>query len=266
MSKSIKVLLIGINYVGSSAQLNGCINDIIHIRKYLKANFDVNDSQILQMTEASDDPAKIPTAANIVSAFKWLVADNTAESRLFLHYSGHGGYVRDKSGDELDQQDETIVPLDYMTKGQISDDDIRKLLIEPLKPGAKLTCIFDCCHSGTILDLRYNYRVDMSNETKTQYNILVDSNYKHSNALITVLSGCKDSQTSADAYEEGKYQGAMTFSFLKTMEKLAAENKRPTYKDVIKNVCLFIKSRGYEQIPQLSTGNFQDLTANFSLL
>lgn len=38
--------------------------------------------------------------------------------------AGHGGSVRDNSGDEEDAKDETMVPLDYAKKGQIKDDEI----------------------------------------------------------------------------------------------------------------------------------------------
>ena len=41
---------------------------------------------------------------------------------LFFHYSGHGGQQADKDGDEADGKDETLVPLDYQTAGQITDD------------------------------------------------------------------------------------------------------------------------------------------------
>lgn len=40
--------------------------------------------------------------------------------------AGHGGSVRDKSGDEADNMDETLVPVDYKEAGQITDDEILK--------------------------------------------------------------------------------------------------------------------------------------------
>lgn len=39
---------------------------------------------------------------------------------------GHGGSVRDTSGDEADNMDETMVPVDYTKAGQITDDEILK--------------------------------------------------------------------------------------------------------------------------------------------
>jgi len=34
------------------------------------------------------------------------------------------------------------------------------ILVKPLPPGCRLTAIFDCCHSGSVLDLPYEYSVD----------------------------------------------------------------------------------------------------------
>lgn len=39
---------------------------------------------------------------------------------------GHGGSVRDTNGDEADNMDETLVPVDYTKAGQITDDVILK--------------------------------------------------------------------------------------------------------------------------------------------
>lgn len=49
-----------------------------------------------------------------------------AGDSLFMHYSGHGGSVKDHTGDEEDQKDETMVPVDYAKSGQIKDDEILK--------------------------------------------------------------------------------------------------------------------------------------------
>lgn len=57
---------------------------------------------------------------------RWLVHGAKAGDSLFMHYSGHGGSVKDNTGDEEDNKDETMIPVDYMKSGQIKDDEILK--------------------------------------------------------------------------------------------------------------------------------------------
>ena len=54
-----------------------------------------------------------------------------------------------RSGDEDDGYDETLIPVDFQRTGQIVDDDVRNVLVRPMRKGVVLTCIMDCCHSGT---------------------------------------------------------------------------------------------------------------------
>ena len=77
-----------------------------------------------------------------------------------LLLTGHGSRVRDQDGDEDDGFDETLVPVDFQRNGQIRDDDIFKVLVKPLRSGVTMTCLMDCCHSGTVLDLPYRFTAD----------------------------------------------------------------------------------------------------------
>lgn len=107
----------------------------------------------------TDDPSPIkpmslPTRASLVAGMRWLVDGAQAGDVLFFHFSGHGGQQLDTHGDEEDGMDETICPVDFMTQGQISDDELFDLLVRPLPAGCRLTCLLDCCHSGHGMDVR----------------------------------------------------------------------------------------------------------------
>ncbi len=260
-----RALLIGINYYKTKSELHGCINDIEHVRNYLKTYCGFQDSEILMLRDDSKDSQHQPTGQNIFNGFFWLTKDAKPESRLFIHYSGHGSYIRDRSGDEADGRDETICPVDYATNGMITDDQLRKYLAEPLPAGCRMTALFDSCHSGTVLDLRCNYKINKTRRGCT-FSIDVDKHYPNTQGKVTLISGCKDNQTSADAWEERQSQGAMTYSFLKTMKKLRIKGKHPTYGNMIKNLTFFVKKKGYQQIPQLSTGRLVDLSSKFSII
>merc|ERR1719326_2678355 len=149
-----KAVLIGINYEGQRGELKGCINDVKAMKRYLESQ-DYEDFKIL-----TDDEDEKPTRENIMEALHWLITGAESGDNLFLHYSGHGGQMKDQDGDEKDGVDETMVPLDYTSAGQIRDDDLFKALIAPLKEGVNLSVIMDCCHSGSILDLPFMIKGD----------------------------------------------------------------------------------------------------------
>ncbi|ORZ22174.1 peptidase C14, caspase domain-containing protein [Absidia repens] len=156
-----RALLIGINYIGSSNQLNGCINDVHSIKNFLIERFSFNEADMVILTDDQQEPRFRPTKANIYSAMQWLVNDAQPNDSFFFHFSGHGGSVADVSGDEDDGYDETIYPVDFQDyegdSGQIIDDELHDYLVKPLPKGCRLTAIFDSCHSGTALDLPYVY-------------------------------------------------------------------------------------------------------------
>jgi len=257
-----KALLIGCNYKGTASELHGCINDVKNIKQFLLTERGYKEAEIRVMTDESTDPKNIPNRDNMIEAFKWLVKANVAGSKLFLQYSGHGGQQYDSSSkpDEVDRLDETICPLDYASKGQIIDDDIKTLLITPLKAGVDFFFLCDACHSASMLDLKYNYKINTAG-TETTYSIISNSNYLSTKAKVVTISGCLDSGTSADAFINMKSQGALTYSFLKAFADLKKANVPVTCKRLMKNILIYLKQNNYEQIPQISSGGFMDLGA-----
>jgi metacaspase-1 len=191
-----KALLIGINYFGTKAELRGCINDVNNIHQFITTRYGFNDIQIL-----TDDPQsqKKPTRDNILAGFKWLCHDAQPGDSFFLHFSGHGAYQRDEHGDETDGNDETICPVDYERSGMITDDVMHTMLVDSLPKGSKLTAIFDCCHSGTMLDLPFTYQPDASGNE-----ILVRSNTKEA-----IMAGFKAFKALKSGDTVGAIQEAM---------------------------------------------------------
>ena len=63
-----------------------------------------------------------------------------------------------------------------------------------------------------------------------------------------LISGCKDNQTSADAFIDNKYQGAMTWALISVIK----ENPGITFRNAHAKVVKKLANRRYTQIPQLS--------------
>ncbi|KAF2111006.1 peptidase C14, caspase domain-containing protein [Lophiotrema nucula] len=79
--------------------------------------------------------------------------------------------------------------------------------------------------------------------------------YGSEKKLVTMLSGCRDDQTSADARIQGRSSGAMTWAFLQTMKR----TPNPTYVQTLQMTRGFLDQSHYTQVPQLSTGVEMDL-------
>jgi len=105
----------------------------------------------------------LPTKANILWAIQSLVRNSRSGDVVFTHFSGHGGRVKDANGDESDGYDECLVPVNYQQAGFIADDDLYTALVGPMARGVTVTSLMDCCHSGTVLDLPYQFKADGSN-------------------------------------------------------------------------------------------------------
>jgi len=241
-----RAVLIGINYTGTDSQLSGCINDTNGLKTILNSKYAFAEKNIKIFTD--ETPIK-PTRANILAAFTQLLKSGVAGDILFFSYSGHGSYTADLNHDETSGNDEMIVPLDFKC---IVDDELKALVQTHLKKNVTLFALFDSCHSGTVLDLKYQYLDSLQNNTNTQ-------NTKETETIGTVimLSGCTDEQTSADAHIDKKYQGAMTWAFLAALNGGGANS----WQDLLTKMRTQLQNSAFTQIPQLSSGCVLDLNS-----
>jgi metacaspase-1 len=233
-----RALLIGINYYGMEGELRGCINDIDHIKDILVNNCDYSAENIHVLTDRSNAPGftgvgdTLPTHDNIKAEMLWLVRDLLPGDTLVFHFSGHGIHAPDTSGDETDGKDEMLVPLDYKTGGLVSDDWIFSNVIRRIPPTVTLWAFSDCCHSGTIMDLRYNLQSLCKRErisTENKSNAYVPSEWSDEFKFyiernhgvpgnICLFSGCQDEEVSMDAHLRQKFQGAFTFCLIEILK------------------------------------------------
>ena len=258
-----RALLVGINYVGTSNQLYGCINDINNIAAYLQSARGHPSGSFIVL---SDVAARKPTRANILAAFKELLQGARAGDELWFHYSGHGALQRDTNGDEESRADSCICPLDFNQSGFITDDVIRSALAALVPAGARLYMILDACHSGTGCDLRHKYddssyllsaNAPMPSAYDPNAWALRQTSYEFKRYAKTAgevycISGCQDSQTSADAYLAGQAAGALTYCLLQSLKS----NSSATYKwkHLLKDVCCRERIGRFEQRTSITSG------------
>ena len=175
--------------------------------------------------------------------------------------------------------DDSLVPVDYEQRGQISSTLLHQHLVTRLAPQSTLFIVMDCCHSGSAVELPFVYRSDADGNISLLDNLkqgarLVGEasdiitggfsyrkigeaeelfagatsffkglkhigeqqeeglsgnefadDYGSEQKVVTMFSGCRDDQTSADARIAGESCGAMTWAFLETMKR----EPNPTY-------------------------------------
>ncbi|CAG8441988.1 10412_t:CDS:2 [Acaulospora morrowiae] len=252
-----RALLIGINYFGTSYNLNGCVNDVRNIYRFLTKYWGFPEENITVLTDDQKDPTKLPTRDNCINAMKALVANPEKGD------SGHGGQQIDPDGDEDDGYDETIMPLDFKTNGQIIDDEMHYIMIDHLPPGVRLTAIFDSCHSGTVLDLPYIYStrgyikqpkiIEGGKKKNTADGERIrrkNFETKSSPADVIMFSGCKDEQTSSDVTVNGVSSGAMSHAFIEAL----TTDKTQTYNELLNRIRDILHGK-HAQRPQLSSSH-----------
>lgn len=250
-------ICVGINYARTPNELNGCINDADDWSKLFHANgFDVH---VLAEKQA--------TRSNILHGLKSLIADLADGDTGVFTYSGHGTQVPDLNGDEADGWDECLCPIDMGRDGHnlIVDDELGAMF-EKLAPGARLLLISDSCHSGTIMR-------EVLDPHEPRPRLIPAERFLDSPRLmarlkklaaklpfnparapddfvpgVVLFSGCKDDQTSSDAYIRNRACGAFSHSALPAFAKVLAA--RGSYADVHKEIAKTLPSREYLQSPQ----------------
>ena len=147
--------------------------------------------------------------------------------------------------DENDGKDELIVTVDNYA---IVDDELKYIIDTYLKENVTLIALFDNCHSGTILDLPYQYF--KGDEEMIHHSLSTDTK-----GTVICLSGCRDDQVSMDAYLEGDFNGAMTYNFIKLMK----ENESLSWKACVEQLREKLQAGNFNQVPQITCGRQMDL-------
>ncbi|KAI0055440.1 peptidase C14 [Artomyces pyxidatus] len=250
-----KGLCIGVNYIGQNSELHGCINDAKEAYQFIIDKYHYDQADVMLLTDDAEDERNLPTRENIVSAMHWLLEGAQMHDSLFIHYSGHGGWSKDRNRDKGYGFDEMIFPVDYKKAGTILDDDLHDYLVGPLPPGCRLTAVFDSCHSASVLDLTYRYHSDGHAKRLRLSSRFLDERSTPGDVLC--WSGSKDDQDSADASVGGLSVGAMSYAFLKVLKS------KPdiTYEDLLRG--LRRETKKYQQKPQLSASHRMDIDRKF---
>ncbi len=265
-------LLVGINqYPPQFSSLRGCVNDTESMYRMLTTIYKFDPANIRVV---NDERA---TKRGVLDRLNWLVKCGQPGDQLVFHYSGHGSQIADRNRDEVnDFKDEILCPAD-MNWDDVLTDDILAAEFRRIRKGVDFTFIADCCHSGTMnrdisstprfLEPPFDIRARSMGRNLKKRRIGVkgvwddilakmgDSsgsdaqNVFYNDQGHILLSGCRDDQTSADAWIDGKHQGALTANLIKVIESAPTQGALDTHAAILKAM-----DGLFTQIPQLTGG------------
>lgn len=143
-----KALIVGINSYSPQKPLRGCLNDAADLANLLGASFGFQNITTLRDSEVS--------AAVLRERLETLLRPDPGETDAvrYFHFSGHGGRVYDREGDEPDTIDENLCMGNYVWSDPASylvDDLLGDILHQAHEnaPTMRVYVTLDACHSGT---------------------------------------------------------------------------------------------------------------------
>lgn len=134
-------------------------------------------------------------------------------TELFVFFSGHGtSVVSTDARSEEDHRDECLV---FMDEAFVTDNRLSQFWVQ-LPVSNRTFAIFDACHSGTMADLTYRYRLP-------DRSYIVSASNRRYDAQIVSISGCRDDQTSeaSGSFEEPSVLTKTFLDVVQTPESLS---------------------------------------------
>lgn len=256
-----RALCIGINdYPRADADLYGCVNDARDWEALLQARG--------FKTELMLD--RDATWKGITDGIAGLISGSASGDTVVITYSGHGSFVQDLDGDEPDEVDEVLCPYDIFDDRPLTDDELYDLFSSAEK-AVRIVLVSDSCHSGSVARMapplgepedapkeRSRFLEPGAWAPRERLSRMRDltrpvrpTRRRHA-ALL--LAGCQDTQTSADAYLDGRYNGAFTYYALRALDQIPAD---ATYARWFTQIRELLPNRRYSQQPNLQGSGTQ---------
>jgi hypothetical protein len=259
MSKA--ALCVGINnfeHLPQSSWLQGCVNDAEDLAGLLEAQYGFPGNAITILVDAR--ATRKTVMAELIKLMDLAVSGNVRH--LVFTFSGHGTRIPDVGGDGAFDLD-ALACYDIHTNGDtwetdtiISKHDLFDLWSR-LPEGVLLEVILDTCHSGTglkSLDLLPGRRPRFvpPPTPRSTVRFAVPESRGLRNPLnrggSTLFAACRADQTAADALLDGRYNGAFTYNFVKSL-KSDAELPRA---ELLRLVSKGLKAGGFDQVAQFT--------------
>ncbi len=180
--------------------------------------------------------------------------------------------------DEADGRDEILCPTDLNWDDTMRDDWLRKTF-DSVAAGVNLTVIMDCCHSGSntraigppdervkerFLPSPWDIAAEESGRSipkkvgaqlrRSKRSARSTTDIVNADIPEVLITGCRDTQTSADAFIDGRYNGALTYGLVQAIRQAKGDL---TYRELHQRASAVLKKKKFEQVPQLESRKAQ---------
>lgn len=259
-SPKIAALLVGVNKY-PDVPLRGCVADTAALYEWLARNRGLKPGATQILTDGQ------ATRANLLRRLDWL-SKQQVNVAVFA-FSGHGTRIQDLDADEETGFDQAVVPVDYERSGLILDDDLR-LIYDSFPATTRLIIHLDSCHSDRAdRGLIHSFKNYMKRRTprflspewigdealrKTYQGKLGKCSVPTVKPIalrVLSLAGCRDFETSADAWFGNKagYRGAFTYQLLRAVQILGPKADSLA---IIEEARRTLAAGKFTQIPQIT--------------
>lgn len=225
-----RALLIGINDYSASRlgrvrippppdrdwqDLSGAVNDAALIRGMLIVLYGFEPRDIVMLTDQNATRTAI-----LQTLEQHLVQTASKGDVLLFYFAGHGSQVRNSLSDEPDKLDESLVPADSrLGIPDIRDKELRPMFNRILDRGARLSVLFDNCHSAsgarglvTAMHPR-GVRPDLRDVKDRS-----DGGPRPESRGALVISATQDFEPAWEIRDEdGKFHGAFSWAWIRAM-------------------------------------------------
>ena len=186
-------LLVGINQyyvkpgVKSNSRLQGCINDAMSVKAFLKNRFAFKNENITMLT---DEQA---SSTSVLNAFEAIRQKCRTGDAFVFYFSGHGVWMTNDNQNKLDipvkeGMNQAMVMSNMYAENLnalITDAKLKKIFNRFVDKKVVVTSLIDCCFSGKLV-------MGFSLERKNPYSFYPPSDVEKSLGFDDVIDAMKD--------------------------------------------------------------------------
>lgn len=256
------VFQVGIDKYTNVRQLDGCVQDVLDLKKLLIKKFNVPADHFWTLTDGQ------ATHDAIIAGFRKQLIENAKAHRdaiVIFQFSGHGSRVKDRTGNKADGLSSTLVPVNSRDlKGSyfdIVDDEIRALFEELSQHTSNITFIIDACHSGNPTRGGDNTR-GIPEDERPQPDLKLKVAATRGGLQVrggdiagilprdqryVSIAATRSYELAHEVDSADRHNGALTFYLLRALEKAKPET---TYRQMMSEVANAVTAKNADQHPQ----------------